>query len=170
MPESTPIYGFTYPCPDETVGPLAFSTLANQIDSKLTELRADEIAALNRRNSDTAQVGYQNIPNTVETALTSPDTMYTVTEAGVYVVRAVVRNNPAGSPTITGWRARIRQNGVSRFGFSHSTPNNNVNPLNPTGVMVAAVGDVFSVVVLFTGAGTMDVAGSMQVKLITRIA
>lgn len=170
MPESTPIYGFTYPCPDEVVTAAAFATLANQIDAKLLELDADEEAALNRRNSDTAQVGFQTIAVNVETALTSPDTIYTVTVPGVYVVHAVVTDNPSGSPTITGWRARVRQNGVARFGFTHSTPSNTVNPLEPGGVIVAAAGDVFTIAVLFTGAGTLDVAGSIQVKLITKIA
>lgn len=170
MPDSTPIYGFTYPCPGEVVSPLAFSTLANQIDAKLLELEADETLALNRRNSDTAQVGYQTVTFNTETVLTSLDARYTVTVPGVYVVRGRVHNDPAGSPNITGWRARVLQNAVVRFGFSHSTPNNNVNAIYPTGVMVAAAGDVFTISVLFTGGGTMDVAGGMAVKLITRIA
>lgn len=170
MPDFTPVYGFTFPCPDEVVTSAHFATLANQIDAKLLELDADENLALNRPNIDVEQVGFQTIPVNVETVLTSPFTTYTASISGVYVVRGRVTDDPADSPTITGWRARVRQNGVARFGFTHSTPNNNVNPLIPTGVIVAAAGDVFTIAVLFTGAGTLDVAGAMEAKLITRIA
>ena len=148
----------------------AFSTLANQIDAKLSQLAADENLALNRPNIDVAQAGYQTIPVNVETVLTSPFTMYTASMAGVYIVRGDVHIDPASSPTVSGWRARVRQNGVFRFGFTHSTPNNTVNPVSPIGPIVSAAGDVFTIAVLFTGAGTMDVAGAMQAKLITRIA
>lgn len=170
MPESTPIYGFTYPCPDEVVTSAHFATLANQIDAKLLELDADQNLALNRPNVDVAQAGFQTIPVGVETVLTSPDATYTASMSGVYVVRGSVADDPGASPTITGWRARVRRNGVTQFGFTHSTPGNTVHPLQPTGVIVATAGDVFTIAVLFTGAGTLNVGGAMQAKLITRIA
>lgn len=169
MPESTPIYGFTYPCPGETVAPLAFATLANQIDAKLAEVGADAFLAANRFNVDHPTSPLQVIPVNVETALTSALTMYTAPVAGVYVVHAVVADDGTAA-TMTFFRAVIRNNGTPLFRHGQATPGNSARPAIPVGPIVAAAGDVFSVAVLFNGSGTVGVTCQFDAKMIVRIA
>lgn len=167
MPESTPIYGFTSPCPGETVTSAAFATLANQIDAKLLEVDADRVAALNRRNVSLNGGAVQTIPANVNTLLTLTGSTYTIPQAGVWIVRVSV--NTTSSPTVTMMRAQVRQNGTVRFEFIQNTEGDTTNPVTPVGPIVAAAGDVITTMFQFNGAGTMDVFANLDAKLIVRI-
>lgn len=168
MPESTPIYGFTYPCPDETVSSASFTILANQIDAKLADVNNDLTLALNRPNVDQSDNSTtQNIAAGVDTVLTLPSSTYTISTAGVWMVRAQVHT--FGLPTVNMMRGRIRQNGVVRYSYTTNTEGNNPGPTFPLGPIVAAVGDVITLQFLFNGAGTMDVFASLTAKMWVRI-
>lgn len=169
MPDSTPIYGFTYPCPDETVSSAAFATLANQIDAKLAELNSDLTFALVRPNVqlDSGSTS-QNIVAGVDTVLTLASSTYTIPVAGVWVVRVQV-GLFTGSATVTSVRARIRQNGVVRHGFIQNIKNNSVLTAIPAGPIVAAAGDVITTMYVFNGAGNYNVYARLQAKLLVRI-
>lgn len=168
MPESTPIYGFTYPCPDETITSAAFNTLANQIDTKLNDVNNDLILALNRPNVDQGgSAVLQTIAAGVDTVLTIPEATYTILTPGVWMVRAVI--NTFNLPTVNMMRGRIRQNGVVRYSYTTNTEGNNPGPVIPLGPIVAAAGDVISLQFLFNGAGTMDVFATLTAKMWVRI-
>lgn len=169
MPASTPIYGFTYPCPGELITGGAFSTLANQIDAKLLDLQADLTLGLNRYSSYTSSAANQNVPTGVETILTASGMSYVIPMAGVWNVRCEVI--PVSSPaTITVERARIHQNGTFRFGFIQNTEGNNTKNVVAEGPIVAALGDTITVRFLHTGSVAMDVAGTLTTKMLVRIA
>lgn len=169
MPGQTPIYGFIYPCPDETVSPAAFSTLANQIDAKLLELQADYTLMLNRKNYDEfSSIPSQVVAAGVDTVLTDPALNYTIPMAGVYVVSTFM--NTSGAATVNMRRVRVRQNAVVRFGATSNTETNNLITPNPSGPIVAAAGDVISLTYLFNGALTESVAGRLSVRMLVRTA
>ena len=168
MPDTTPIYGFTYPCPGETVSSASFTTLANQIDAKLVEVNNDLTFALNRPNMDVgATATTQTITAGVDTVLTIPTSTYTISVAGVWMVRA--RMHTFSLPTVNMMRGRIRQNGVVRYSYTTNTEGNNPGPVVPLGPIVAAAGDVITLQFLYNGAGTMDVFAFLSAKLLVRI-
>lgn len=168
MPAATPIYNFPYPCPGETISPASFSNLANAIDSKLQEVEADRVFALNRPNVDLQLVGSQVINPGVVTTLTTPDSTYTISVAGVWVVRVAV-DISSSPPTVTYQRAQILQNGVARFGFTQDSESNIAMSCYPVGAIVAAAGDVITTTMLYTGTGTMTVTTNLSAKLLCRI-
>lgn len=171
MPASTPIYGFTYPCPGETITSGAFATLANQIDAKLTDVNNDLRLALNRPNVDlgVGSIGAtQTITAGVDTVLTLPDSTYTILAAGVWMVKAVV--DAIVSPaTVNMMVGRIRQNGVVRYNFTSDTEGNTVKKVLPLGPLIAAAGDVITLQFLYNGAGTMDVYAELTARMLVRI-
>jgi hypothetical protein len=168
MPASTPIYGFTYPCPGDTISSATFTTLANQIDAKLLDLSSTATLALNRPNIELDDPGVQTVTAGVDTVLTLSDSTYVIPMAGVWVFWVEVA--PASSPpTITMVRARVRQNGVVRYGMNLDTEANNTITVRTTGVLVAASGDVVSTQYLYTGSGTMDVQTKFSAKMIVQI-
>lgn len=168
MPDVTPIYGFPFPCPDEVVAPSAFSDLANAIDAKMLELSADATFALNRPNVDLNFGLTQVINPGVLTTLTTADSTYTITTAGVYVVRVSV-SDTAAPATVTYQRAQVLQNAVVRFGFTQDSESNIPVPCRPEGVIVAAAGDVITTNFLWTGTGTYTVHAELSAKLLCRI-
>lgn len=169
MPASTPIFGFTYPCPDETITPSAFLTLANQIDAKLLELEADRFLALNRFNSDLDNAAIQTITNGVDTTLTSPSSTYTLPMSGVYVFHVDVR--PTSSPaTISTTQATVHLNTVYLFGQTQNNEGNSTRNISPSGPIVGVTGDVITTRVFYVGSGTMDVQVHMSVKMLVRTA
>lgn len=170
MPDYTPIFGFEYPCPDETISPAAFSTLANQIDAKLLELQGDNNFAINRPNFDHTKLGTpQTIPNGVDTVLTQPETTYTVTTAGVWMFRGGVAT-ALGAAVTNMYRLRVRQNGVVRAGVTQNTDTGTPQwPFTVPVPMVAAVGDVITLTFLYNGTLTLDVTAFLSGKLWTRI-
>lgn len=166
MTANTPIYAFTYPCPGETVDPAAIALLAGQIDTKLSDVNADWINMLNRRNTDFFGAT-QNIATGVDTQLTSPQ--FTILEAGVYIVTCNVVNvsTPA---TLNSLRARPRINATTRFGITQRVKNLAQFPPIPSVPMICVAGDVISMNVFYSGAGTMDVQGTLSIKQLCRIA
>lgn len=168
MPATTPIYAFPYPCPGDTISASSFSNLANAIDTKLLELQADSVFALNRPNTDPPVSGTQTINPSVVTTLTVANSNYVIPVAGVWVFKAdvTIASNP---PTITYQRVQVLQNAVARYGFTQDSENNIAVPCRPVGPLVAAAGDAITVTVLYTGTGTMNVQCQLSTKLLCRI-
>lgn len=166
MPASTPIYGFTYPCPGETVDAAAIALLAGQLDTKLSDVDADWFAMLNRRNVDFSGAT-QTLTSGVEAQLASPQ--FTVLESGVYIVYALLVNvsTPA---TLNSFRARPRINATARYGITQRVKNLSQFLPQPSVPMVAVAGDVISINAFYSGAGTMDVQGTLSIKQLCRIA
>jgi hypothetical protein len=168
MPDQTPIYGFTYPCPGEVISPLAFQTLANQIDAKLVQLQADYDAMLNRYNFDTGPQGPQVVPAGVDTVLTAALLNYVIPAAGLWIFRAYCQGSPAGTTAMR--RLRLRQNAVVRFGTTANTEGNNFNQPMLAGPVVAAAGDTISLTYLFSGTVTETVFAQIDGKMLVRTA
>lgn len=166
MPNSTPIYGFTYPCPGDTVDAADFQLLANQIDAQLAVVDADYDLALNRFNVDFFGT-LQNIAAGVATAITTPQ--YTLPADGVFLVsaRTVTLSAPA---TFNALRTRVQQAAVSRFGFTSNTELNTGRTFTTSGVIVGTAGQVIRAECLFSGAATLDVSVSLSVRMVCRIA
>jgi len=168
MPDATPIYGFPYPCPGETISPSAFSGLALAIDAKLLDVNNDLTFALNRPNFDNDFSSTQVITAGVDTVLTTTDSTYTISVAGVWVfwMALSVTVNPA---TITSQRLRVRQNGTVRFGYTQDNEGNNTLQNYAVGPIIAAAGDVITGQFLYTGTGTMTIQTKISGKLVCRI-
>lgn len=168
MPDYTPIYHFTYPCPDELVTSGSFTALANEIDAKLADVNNDLLAALLRHNVTPTTTGNQVIPAGVDTVLTIPGMTYVIPQAGIWVIRAQV--NPETFPVVNMMRARLLQNAVVRGGFTHNTEGSITNAPIPFVPIVAAVGDTITTTFLYDGLLTMTVNATFNAKLIVRIA
>lgn len=171
MPANTPIYAFTYPCPGEDVDPLAFQTLAGQIDTKMNDVNNDYLLALGRRNVDLpiTAAGTQVIAAGADTVLTPASSTYTFPAAGIYSISAGVTINAAAA-TLNMERLRVRQNAVLRFATTRNPGNELGVEINAYGVMVAAAADVLTMSYLFNGTGNQTVAPYLSVKMLCRIA
>lgn len=169
MPASTPIYGFTYPCPDEVISPSAFTTLANQIDAKLLDVEADRFLALNRFNSDLDSAVVQTVTNGVDTTLTIPSSTYTLPMSGVYVFHVTVlpQTFPA---TISTTQATVHLNTVYQFGQTQNNEGNSTRNIAPSGPITGVAGDIITTRVFYVGSGTMNVRAHMSVKMLVRTA
>lgn len=166
MPANTPTYGFTYPCPGDTVDATDFQLLATQFEAAFTVVDQDYDLALNRYNVDLSGVT-QNIAAGVATVITTPQ--YTVPVDGVYLVSAVF--SPQTSPaTFNALRVRVQQAAVSRFGFTINTELNTGRTYATSGPVVATAGQVIRTEALFSGALTLDVLVNLTVRMVCRVA
>jgi hypothetical protein len=168
MPKNTDIYGFTYPCPGDTIDPLAFKTLAEQIDTKMFDVNADWTTALNRRNYDLFSAQQSGIASGVDTVITATDSQYTIPVAGIWLFS--IQATHFGWATINVARIRVRQNGTLRCAQAVNCENNSQQLPHARGPMVAAAGDVMSTAFFFTGTGTAAVQVQISAKLIVRLA
>jgi hypothetical protein len=167
MPANTPLFGFTYPCVGEAIDPLAFKTLAEQIDTKMADVDADRSAALNRRNYDLFSGLQAGIGSGVDTVITATDAQYTLPVSGIW--HFSIQATPFGWTTINAIRLRVRQNGTLRLSHVCNTENNNQYIAHPKGPIIGAAGDVISTAFLFNGTGTVSVQLTISAKLIVRI-
>lgn len=170
MPGATPIYGFPYPCVNETVDFTDFSALGNAIDTKLTEVRADANHAVGRYNVSQFGGSQAGIAAGVDTVLTNATAQYVIPEAGLYL--AMVDVLITAATTITSSRLRVRLNGVAQFGrtFNHETGLPGWFWQVPSGPLVAAAGDTVSCTFLYAGTGTATVQIYLSVRQAVRIA
>lgn len=168
MPDATPIYGFPYPCPGESVDANDFAFLANAIEAQMIDIEADYLLALNRFNVDLGGVT-QTIPPGVDTVIVSPQYTIPAGGAGIWVVMAHLFNSTTPATT-NSMRVRVRQAAVSRFGFTANAETNTPRNAMAVGVIVAAPGDVISSTVLYSGVGNMDVFVNLTAKMLCRIA
>lgn len=154
MPRNTPIYGFTYPCIDETVNATDFALLATQIDTQLTSIQADENYALGRYSSITSAADQAGIVSGVETALVNAGSSYVVIADGVYWVNARASISAAGAD-VSSARLRVRLNGVTQFGrtVNEDATSFVTGQINPTGTVVAVAGDTISMAILYFATG-----------------
>lgn len=166
MPDMTPIYGFMYPCPGETVDATDFQTLANQIDAAFAVVEQDYDLALNRYNSDVTGPN-QVFPAGVDTVVTTPQ--YTLPLDGVYVVgyAFTIVTPPA---TISSTRITVQQNGVAQFAERINNETDIPMPFSVSGAIVGAAGDVIRASFLYTGTGTYTGVHILSVKMLNRIA
>lgn len=173
MPESTPIYGFTYPCPSDTVDAADFATLANQIDARLLLMQDDEQWALGRYS-----VQQQMSPNQaglaqgVETALVNAGSTYVIPADGVYIATGFCQ--VTATTSVDSARLRLRRNGVSIPGRTYNNANapfatNTFTFDVPSNPFVAVTGDTLSAAVLWFGVGTATVFFLLHVRMIVRM-
>lgn len=169
MPRNTPIYGFTYPCEDEGINASAFSTLANQIDTKLNDVKADADLAVGRYNSIQAMSPDQGgIASGVMTQLTNAGAAFTAPAAGVYVGTYAVF---ATATTIDYMRLDVFQNVVTfRYGRSYNAPGGADQMIVPGATVIMAAGDTLNPFFSFVGTGTATVQLRLDVRMIVRIA
>lgn len=162
MPDNTDIYGFTYPCPGDTVDAADFTLLGSQIDAVLTALDTAQNNAINRYNTGTLFGTPQAVNSGVEATLTTPS--YTFPIAGLWLVRGTVPN--PGFATINMTRVRIRHNTTDYCGQTQNTePNLGLEPWAAT-LLVAAAGDTTQIRYLFNGTGPVNVSGEMTARLL----
>lgn len=171
MPASTPIFGFPYPCPGETVNPSSFLNLANAIDAKLAQLSADESAALNRPNARRQTANLSNsATNSVVAVTTGAGSSFTIPAAGVWIVTAFLPS-VGGAGVTNELRLRVRQNTTPRFGVTrNSTVFLTFQNTICIGALVCAVGDVIDTDFFYTGTLTVTYSVVMNLKMIVRIA
>lgn len=164
MPDNTPIYGFTYPCPGDTVDDADFALLGAQIDAKNTELDGLQVRMLNRRNTSVDQSA-AGVASGVEVSL-APAYVFPV--AGIWQVRGQV-NNP-GFATINLLRVRLRHNVLDIPGQSSNTEGDQGSavPWAATCFVVAA-GDTGQIRYLYNGGGPVNVNGTFSARLIAEI-
>lgn len=154
MPESTPIYGFTYPCDGEIIDPTAFQTLATQIDTRMASVLLDENYATGRYSSSTTAADQAGIAAATETPMVNAGSTYLVPADGVYWVTAQLFIGIAAAD-FAAQRIRVRLNGTPLFGrtYNAATPNTIGGPTPATGLIVAAAGDTISMAGYFNGTG-----------------
>lgn len=173
MPENTPIYGFTYPCPGDPVDATSFATLANQIDTQLLALQDDEEWSLGRYSiQQTMTPNQAGLVSGVETALVNAGSTYVIPADGVYIASAATQGFAATS--IDSMRIRLRLNGAAIPGRSYNNAGapfiDQTQVFDIPGVpFVAATGDTISAAVLWFGVGTMSVFMRLDVRMIVRI-
>lgn len=171
MPENTPIYGFTYPCPGDPVDATDFQTLATQIDAALASLAVDENWALGRYSvRQTMTPSQAGLVQGVETVLSNANSTYVIPADGVYVASAELRLTPTTSCDSV--RLRLRRNGVAIPGRVLNTASafaTGAAFVVPSAPFVCAAGDTLSAAVLWFGVGTGTASLVWQVRMIVRI-
>lgn len=170
MPETTPIYGFPYPCVNEPVDFNDFADLADAIDTKYAELLTDTDIALNRYNSVQTVATQAGIAVGVDTVMTNPNATYVIPAAGVWLVFATYTMVTA--TTITSARFRVRLNGVQVFGRTFNFEFGNITTFVhlPPAPLICATGDTISFTFLYQGTGTASVSFDYVPRMIVRIA
>lgn len=167
MPDTTPIYGFPYPCEGDDISVTAFANLANAIDAKLLQLQSDEFEALNRYNSSGSS-DIMVVAAGVDTVATGPDATYTIPVAGCWIITA--NTVTTGDPTtITSHRIRVRKNAVVQFGVRQNPETGVVYDIYTTGMLMCAAGDVISFQTLFSGTGNWTLTVDWEARMIVRI-
>lgn len=168
MPETTPIYGFPYPCEGEDITPAAFANLANAIDAKMLELQSDEFEALNRY-SQIALSGSNVIAAGVDAVIAGANSTYTIPADGVWQISAKTVTTSVVGGTPTSHRLRVRKNAVVQFGIRQN-PETATYDIQAVGCIVAAAGDVISFQFLFGGTGTWTLSINWRAQMLVRIA
>lgn len=169
MPANTPIYGFTYPCLGEPVNAASFSTLANQIDTKMASLAVDENWALGRYSVWQVPAAQAGIASGVDTVLVNPGASYVIPADGVYIATAEYQG--LATTNIDSIRLRLRLNGVAVPG---QTLNNDPAAISTQDVslpgipFVCVAGDTISATVLFFGVGTLTIFFELTVRMLVR--
>lgn len=169
MPTTTPIYGFPYPCPGETVNPSSFLHLANAIDAKLNELAADERAALNRPNAR-RQSAVNTATNSVLQVTIGAGSSFVIPQAGVWLASASLVN-VGGAGVANEVRLRVRQNTTVRYGVTKNSFFSISSLVTSCfGPLVCAAGDTIDTDLFYTGTLTITYSVIMDLKMIVRIA
>lgn len=171
MPENTPIYGFTYPCPGDAITAATFATLANQIDTRLLAMQDNEEWALGRYSVIQAMSPNQaGLAQGVETVLVNAGSTYVIPADGVYIASGAMQGT--ATTNVDSARLRLRLNGVAIPGRTYNNaPASSQTELFtvPTAPFVAATGDTISAAVLWFGVGTLTVFFRLDVRMIVRI-
>lgn len=170
MPANTPIYGFTYPCNTDTVTFADFALLANQIEARLTSIRADANYATGRYVHLLNAGPQAAIAPSVETPLTNVGTVYNVPAEGIYHVSYI--GDISGTTTLDSYRIRIRRTATPLFGLSANN-NGGSTAFHPqidvSGLLYANVGDTINSTVIWFGTGTATVTLSVHIRQVVRI-
>lgn len=171
MPQTTPIYGFPFPCPGETITAAAFTNLANAIDTKLLDLRTQESSALHRPRAEQSRLGF-NVVVATDTTITGAGSTYVIPADGIYIVSVTYVIDSGFSPGASGGRAIIRQNGTNRFASVLHAPASGGSPKQTLSCPIIGItGDSITVVVRFEGtSGNLNFDMYLTARMIVRTA
>ena len=163
MPDTTPIYGFTYPCPGEVVNEASFSTLTGQIDTVLAALDVAADDALTRPHAGVLG-NAESVPVSVGTLLPTPQVVFPT--AGVWEAIAA-SSAGSGETTIDAHRLLFRHNATDYHGQTQNTEGNQgFRAPWAHNVFVAAAGDTLRVIDFWAGTGGPR---TLVVTLFTRL-
>jgi hypothetical protein len=144
--------------------------LAQQIDTKMLDVKADADMAVGRYNSIQDNIANQgSIVAGAETALVNANSSYTVIQPGIYITTALFS---LSATTVTSVRLRVKKNAAQVYGRTYSLPDAPASaaPLVVPGApIVCAAGDVLSTTILFTGTGAGTASLRLGVRMIVRI-
>lgn len=168
MPETTPIYGFPYPCEGEDVSPVAFANLATAIDTKMLELQSDQYEALNRYNQMSLSASNAIVAG-AETVISGASSTYTIPVDGVWLISAKTVTTSVVGGVPTSHRLRVRKNAVVQYG-NRQNPETATYDIQAVGSLVAAAGDIISFTFLFGGTGTWTLSINWRAQMLVRIA
>lgn len=165
MPESTPVYGITYPCATDVIDAADFATFATDVDNALAILNDLSQTALTRPAARiTGSV--ISLPTGVDTLATyiaedfDNDGMadlavstsrLTVQTAGTYMVifEAIINS----ATTNTSAAVAIAKNGTIEYRKKDGNTTNSLMPLLVAGLFDAVPGDFFTGLGYWTGTG-----------------
>lgn len=171
MPENTPIYGFTYPCPSDTVDAADFATLATQIDTRLLAMQDDEEWALGRYSVTQVMTPNQaGLAQGVETVLVNAGSTYVIPADGVWIAAGALQC--VATTNVDSARLRLRLNGVAIPGRTYNNDPASVQTQLfdlPAAPFVAVAGDTISAAVLWFGVGTVTAIFRLDVRMIVRM-
>lgn len=168
MPDQTPIYDFTYPCPGEVVNEASFSTLTGEIDAVTTTLDTAAFYALNRYNvlpvignSELAAVGVTTLPTP----------QYVFPADGIWEVYAELTGFGSGETTINGHRVFFLHNATEYHGQTQNTEANTAIPPWAQNVLIVAAGDTLRVRYFWSGTGgPRSVTAMLSARMLCRLA
>jgi len=166
MPESTPIYGITYPCATDVIDAAAFQTFANDVDSAIATVNAVSTDALNRPAARIINFGMQALVNGASTAAIYDTEVFdndgmanlgvsndrlTVQTAGTYLVMGNTRID--GAP-IQSASVGLFKNGTINYRAKEGDATGFLQILvGIAGVFDAVPGDFFQAFLIYRGGG-----------------
>lgn len=170
MPESTPIYGFPYPCPGDTIDATDFADLANAVDAQMLIVQGAMDYALGRYNVQQPVSSQAGLLPGVETILASAGSTYVIPADGFYLA-AFRLTLLAVAGVHASHRIRLRLATVAIPGYTQAIGNLGASS-QLTGVPIfATAGQTVDIGVTYFGTGTGTVNGmQLDVRQVVRVA
>lgn len=169
MPENTPVFGFTYPCPGDPVDAASFATLANQIDAQLQVMQGDEDWALGLYSAQQIMSPSQSgIVAGVDTTLSNAGSTYVLPASGVWIFN--IENVVTGFTTLDSFRLRLRQAGTELPGrtYNNETAYTVPGPMPVTTMIHGQGGELIDVRFTFWGTGTATTSLKLEARMVVR--
>lgn len=169
MPETTPIYGFPYPCPGDPINATDFQDLADAIDAQMAVIQDDMDLALNRYNVQQTVAAQALIPPAVETILASAGSTYVLQADGFYLASLRMFLLPVGG-VLASARFRLRLAATAIPGYTQYLGNFAQGTQLTAVPIFGTTGQTVDIGVTYFGTGTATVSGGLDVRLVARTA